>query len=55
MKRSKKLVFFGTILSLAVVGYSSKIVFFGGRTLNFREEPIDFSKYNFFPKHKNIL
>ena len=41
MKRSKKLVFFGTILSLAVVGYSSKIVFFGGKELNFREEPID--------------
>ena len=41
MKKSKKLVFFGTILSLAVVGYSSKIVFFGGKTLNFREEPID--------------
>ena len=41
MKKSKKLVFFGTILSLAVVGYSTKVVFFGGRTLNFREEPID--------------
>ena len=41
MKRSKKLVFFGTILSLAVVGYSTKVVFFGGRELNFREEPID--------------
>ena len=40
MKRSKKLIFLGTILSLAAVGYSTKVVFFGGRTLNFREEPI---------------
>ncbi len=39
MKKRSKLVFFGTILSLAIVGYSSKIVFFGGKTLDFREVP----------------